>query len=45
MKRAVLFLLVTLVLGCAEGQKPKPLPRAKQGEQSLPRAIPAKPQD
>jgi hypothetical protein len=41
MKRAVWFFLVTLVVGCAEGQKPNPLPRAKEDKQN----IPAKPQD
>jgi hypothetical protein len=45
MKRIAFFLLVVLVLGCAEGQKPNPLPRAKEDKQNLPVAIPAEQRD
>jgi len=46
MKRiCCLCVLLVFLLGCAEGQKPNPLSRAKENKQNLPMAIPAKPQD
>jgi hypothetical protein len=41
----LLGIILALLLGCAEGQKPNPLPRAREDEQKLPRALPAKPQN
>jgi hypothetical protein len=47
MKRAILLLAVAVVLslGCAEGQKPNPLPRANDSKQHLPPTMPGKQRD
>jgi hypothetical protein len=45
MKRLACYALLLVIVGCTEGQKPNPLPRAKEQTQELPRAVPAETHD